>query len=84
MACSTDGYVSEHNKAECLSMLLQFGANPNARDKHKQTALILASSYGFLELVNLLLGTENIDINAQDKEGWTVSFLRVNYRGLSA
>lgn len=72
MACCIGTYVNEHLRAECLSLLLQYGADPNARDKHRSTALITAAANGLLELVNLLLSSPNIDINAQDKEGWTV------------
>lgn len=74
MACCIATFNDEHERAECLSLLFQYGANPNARDKHKSTALINASANGLLELVNLLLSTPNIDINAQDKEGWTALF----------
>lgn len=78
MACCTVGYTLEEDKAHCLRLLLQYNANPNAKDKHRETALIHASANGFAELVNILLATPNIDINAQDKEGWSVSIF--NYK----
>ena len=52
--------------------LLLAGANVNAqRDTDGATALLAASGNGHLEIVHLLLGHDNVDVNAQRKDGET-------------
>lgn len=50
--------------------LLDLGVNPNTRDKHERTALILASLEGHLEVVKVLLAA-GADVNTQDRLGYT-------------
>lgn len=47
----------------------------NARDKNKSTALIIASSYGYTNIVNFLLQNPAINVNAQNKRGETALIL---------
>lgn len=72
MACCNSGYTDEEARLLCARLLLSHGADVNAQDKHKATALIEASSHGLKSIVRELLNVEGVDINLQDKEGWTV------------
>ncbi len=54
--------VKEPN-IEMVDLLLRNGANPNLQDRGGETALHWASARGFLEMVEKLLESENIDIN---------------------
>lgn len=55
-----------------VTQLLDEGVNVNAKTgRDKQTALMLASVKKHIPVIELLLGREGIDINAQDKNGTT-------------
>ena len=60
--------VTEPN-IEMVDLLLRNGANPNLQDRGGETALHWASAKGFLEMVEKLLESENIDINITNKYG---------------
>src|SRR5262245_2067954 len=47
---------------EAVQRLLRSGANVNARDRHGQTALMLAAHHGHHEVVDLLVGA-GADLN---------------------
>ena len=40
--------------------------NVNAADQYGDTPLMIASRKGYSEIVEILLGNENIDVNAHD------------------
>lgn len=50
--------------------LLADGVNINARDKFRGTALIEASTSGFLEMVKVLIN-KGADVDAKNEGGWT-------------
>jgi len=60
--------VTEPN-IEMVDLLLRNGANPNLQDRGGETALHWASAKGFLEMVEKLLESENIDINITNIDG---------------
>jgi ankyrin repeat protein len=51
--------------------LIDKGADVNRKNKHGDTLLIKAASYGNLDAVNMLLAVEGIDIGAKSKRGGT-------------
>ena len=58
--------------AETVSALLESGADVNATNALGRTALMFASSYGFLAIVNDLLGHRaDPNIVPRDSTGWT-------------
>jgi ankyrin repeat protein len=60
--------VKEPN-IEMVDLLLRNGANPNLQDRGGETALHWASARGFLEMVEKLLESENININITNIDG---------------
>lgn len=54
--------------------LLEEGADPNVRDEHDDSALMLASKFGEKDLVRTLLD-KGASIDAQDKDGWSALIL---------
>jgi hypothetical protein len=63
-------------------MLLQFGAEVNARNSVESTPLVLASSRGFVNTVATLyaLGGDLSAVNTQHNHGLQVSFCRDQFR----
>ena len=61
-------YTKDPTKA---SLLLEMGADPNAKDELDRTALHLAIYCNKLDLVKELLAHPNIDVNAEDFAGET-------------
>jgi ankyrin repeat protein len=55
---------------ETVKLLLDKGANVNARNAVAETALTHASQKGNTEIVKLLL-SKGADVNAKDDAGWT-------------
>jgi len=55
--------IEKKPNIEMVDLLLRNGANPNLQDYNLDTALHWASARGFLEMVEKLLESENIDIN---------------------
>lgn len=65
LACAAqDGHL------EAVNLLLEYGANINARDYHKWTALHHAACEGHAEVVKRLIEA-GVDINATDLIGYT-------------
>ena len=52
-------------------ILLHNGANPTLENITGSTPLHLACRRGNTEVVQLLLNTKKVDVNAKDKAGWT-------------
>ena len=52
----------------------------NARDEYGKTALIVASEYGELRVVDILLKDDRVDVNANDDAGNT-TLISANYQG---
>ena len=56
-------------------LLLEHGADPYHKVKGGKTCLMMASQYGHIDIVRLLLNSKRVDakrlINVQTEEGWT-------------
>lgn len=63
--------AARKNRPSFVAMLLSNAAPPNAQDLRGNTALHLAAGKGYHEVVSLLLGRPNIELNAPNKEGLT-------------
>jgi len=61
---SRDGLLNE------VRLLIEFGADVNAKDKNGDTSLIWASYYGYEDIVKLLIGA-GVNANAKNKNGST-------------
>ena len=62
--------ASQEGHTEIVAMLLEKGANVNAKTKDGRRALFLASANGHAEIVAMLLAA-GADVNAKDNDGWT-------------
>ena len=61
----------ERGEPEVVAMLLDAGADVNVKKPDGRTALQMASWYGHMEVVEILLEQPGIDVNAQDNRGNT-------------
>ena len=59
------------NNCKSVAYILSLGADVNAQDIFKETALMKAIDYNFIEIGLLLLQQQNIAINAQNDRGNT-------------
>ena len=63
-------------------LLLEHGADPYHKVKGGKTCLMMASQYGHIDIVRLLLNSKRVDvkrlINQQTQEGWTA--LALSYK----
>src|SRR3990167_1841251 len=64
------GAISTNNLNLVYMLLSNFGANPNAQDESGETALMVASEAGYLDIVNLLL-QNGANPNLQDNNNDT-------------
>ena len=63
-------YASKEGHVEIVEMLLNNGADVNAQDSVRRTALFWASLRGHAEIVAMLLAAgAGDDMNAQDDDG---------------
>ena len=69
-------WASNRGHASCCQLLIDHGANINARDLHGATALIYAAKYGCYHCLDILIQpryhddiNNRIDLNIQDKWG---------------
>lgn len=74
-ACSFDSYTALHaaaceGHAECCRLLLEHGANPNARNFVGMTPLYVAALEGAADCCEVLL-EHGADVNAKDDDGET-------------
>jgi ankyrin repeat protein len=63
--------ASEAGHEAIVSLLIQHNAYVNARTNHNSTSLMVASEYGNIECVRLLLAVPRTDIHAMDDDGDT-------------
>ena len=74
--------AAEKGETKKVKELLSIGANPNFQDKYGQTALMLASQNGHLDIVCILCGIllkNKADVNLQDHAGRT-ALMRASWR----
>uniref|UniRef100_A0A674JPF0 Uncharacterized protein n=1 Tax=Terrapene triunguis TaxID=2587831 RepID=A0A674JPF0_9SAUR len=68
-----------HNIEQIVSFLLDCGADVTGRDENGKTSLILAAERQSQDLVELLLKTGKVDINAMGNDGKTALKIAVEY-----
>jgi hypothetical protein len=68
----------ERGEPEVVAMLLDAGADVNVKKPDGRTALQMASWYGHMEVVEILLEQPGIDVNAQDNRGNTALQYAIN------
>ena len=70
----------KNNDINKINSILKSGkADINSKDKYCETALMIASYKGNLEIVKLLIDN-GADINAKDNEGWN-ALIEASYEG---
>lgn len=70
-------YAIEENHLDLAHLLLQHGADPNARDDQGRTALTSAAWTGYTDIGRRLLD-HGADPNAADRWGWTPLMCAIN------
>lgn len=71
--------LKQNKTGSIVSYLLDCGADVTGRDENGKTSLILAAERQSLELVDLLLRTGQVDINAMGHDGKTALKVAVEY-----
>jgi len=61
--------ASKEGNIEIVKLLLDKGANVNAKDKRDGTALMIACVKGYQTIVELLLDNKGADVNAKNNKG---------------
>lgn len=67
--------AASHGKADILEYLIDLGMDTNVLDNNMQTPLHLASLDNDIEMVKILCGEENTNIDAVDVNGKTAVFI---------
>ena len=65
--------ASAHGHLEVISVLLEYGANPNISTKDGTTPLMIASCKGHVEVVKYLLDV-HVDVNTEREDGATALY----------
>ena len=58
--------AASHGRYDMVELLLDTGADVNARDEDGSTALMCACEHGYIEIVQMLLGHPDCDSNIAD------------------
>ena len=58
--------AASHGRCDMVELLLESGADVNARDEDGSTALMCACEHGYIEIVQMLLGHPECDSNISD------------------
>ncbi|KAJ5096594.1 hypothetical protein N7456_007315 [Penicillium angulare] len=74
-SCAVHVALLQKNK-KIMTQILQTG-DPNARDQHNQTPILLATTWGDIDLFRLIFNAPGIDICAQNKHGETALHIAV-------
>jgi len=59
-------WASENGKTDIVDLLLAKGADVNIQDKYLRTALMYATKYGYIDIVERLLKVKGIGVDIQD------------------
>lgn len=70
LLCSAASEKAE-NIVACLQLLIEKGADVNAVDRRRKTAIMYAAQSGYVEIIKILLPL--VDKHAEDNQRWTVS-----------
>ncbi len=65
------GSEANDDAVACVRILLGAGANANAANAQRMTALMLASKSGNLPVVRALLQSDGIELNSRDTQEWS-------------
>ena len=57
----------ECQQEDCVSLLLEDKADPNAKDKAGQTCLHYAAREGLVQIIRVLTSSEKTDIDVRDQ-----------------
>ena len=63
-------FASENNHSEILSLLIEYGAEKEAKDKYEKTPLHYAAMYNNVECAKILIDA-NVIIDGRDEDNWT-------------
>jgi len=74
----TASHYQDQTNIDHLKSLVKLGADLNQVDKNNRTALMIATSLGRVEAIEILL-RYGADLNRYDKFGWTALMLAVYY-----
>jgi len=58
--------AASHGRCDMVELLLDAGADVNARDEDGSTALMCACEHGYIDIVQMLLGHPECDSNVAD------------------
>ena len=72
MAACASSSENEDDLVKSVDLLLEKGANVNATERHKVTALMFACKERRLKVVKTILRRQELNLNLQDNRGWTV------------
>lgn len=65
-------YAAAYGWLECLKLLVERGADPNAPNDWKTTPLAIAMQKGHIAIADYLLEQDSVDVNIRDDEGRTL------------
>merc|ERR1712200_130233 len=77
-------YAASYGRTFAVDLLLKHGANVNIQDNLGWTPLHNAARIGKLELIKLLLSSQDINFNQQINVGWTAYDTAIHYGKRSA
>lgn len=74
----------EKNNLNELKRIIKNGADLNVRNEQRDTLLLCAARYGFIDIIDYLIKECHFDVNSTDNNGWTALHLAAMYGRLEA